>query len=75
MLDKNTIKHAIKYLLMFMIIILSTHIVTKGLASNEQCIIIATIGATTFIALDYYAPSCNINVSTSILTHTNCDEK
>jgi hypothetical protein len=72
MLDKNNIKHFIKYIIMFMVIILTTYIVTKNTLTLEQYGVIAIVSTTVFIALDYYAPSYNITVDANILTQTDC---
>lgn len=71
MTNKNYIKSFFKYLIMFMSLIITIHVVSKNMMSVEQCIIIATVGATTFIVLDYYAPQYNVNINTNII-ETDC---
>ena len=72
MTNKNYIKLIFKYLIMFMALVATVHVVGKNQMTNEQIIIIAIVGSTVFIALDYYAPQYIISVNTNIINNDKC---
>lgn len=57
MFDKKYIKQSFKYLLIFMLSMLSLHIIGNNKLSLEQNILISIVNATSVITIDYLAPT------------------
>ena len=71
MLDKKCIKQFFKYLLMFLMVFMVSHVIFNG-QSCEKCAVIASVSATTFIVLDYLAPSCQVTITGDINIANKC---
>lgn len=71
MFGKKYVKQFFKYLLMFMIVIMVSHI-----SGNDQnkCLIISIVSATSFIVLDYLAPSCNVTITADMTIENKCGQ-